>query len=147
MTPTSENERVSPSPIGAKGSEAQGRGREAASERSVDQNRGSMNKNRLLRRQGRKSGQKTAKSIPIKARQRKVGDRARNGGGLTWGDLGVAPTQVGAERAARPADRVREVSRAHSSDESGETRWSEGANGAILRNRVKGDGRVSPAWP
>src|ERR1700685_68874 len=105
-----------------------------------------MNKNRLLRRNGRMSGQKTAKSILIKAQNRKVGDRARKGVWLIWGDLGGACTRVQAEWVARPTERFREVSSARSSVEGVETLWSEGANGAIDGNRVKGDGRVLPAW-
>lgn len=127
---TSENESFSPSLIGAKGSEAQGRCREAPSGRSVEQNRGSMNKNRLLRRQGWTSGLMAAKSEPIKTRKRKVGDRARKGMWDIWGDLSGALAQAGAERAARRADRCPEVSRGHSSDEGRETGWSEGPNGA-----------------
>ena len=117
------------------------------SERSVEQNRGSMNKNRLLRRDGRKSGQKTAKSVLIKARERKVGDRARKGVWLIWGGLEGAPTRVEAGWAVRPTERRREVSSARSSDEGVETLWSEGANGAAACSRVKGDGQVLPAWP
>jgi len=96
-----------------------------SSERSVEQNCGSMNKNRLQRRQGWRSGQKTANSRLIKARKRKVGDRARK---ARWGD----PRQ--------------EVSFARSSDEGVETRWSEGAIGAADCSRVKGDGQVRPAY-
>jgi len=93
-----------------------------------------------MRREGRRSGQKTANSRPIKARQRKVGDRARKGVGLIWGGLGCAGTRVRAGGTVRCLEHDREVSCARSSDEGGETRRSEGANGAVLRNRVKGDG-------
>lgn len=104
-----------------------------------------MNKNRLLRRNGWKSGQKTAKTILIKARKRKVGDRARKGVWLIWGDLGVAHARAGAEDTARWPEPRREVSSARSSDEGVETLWSEGANGATACSRVKGDGQVLPA--
>ena len=106
-----------------------------------------MNKNRLLRRNGRMSGQKTAKSIPIKSQKRRAGDRARKGIWLIWGDLGGARAQARAEWAARPAEHLREVSSARSSDEGVETLWSEGANGATACGRVKGEGRVLPVKP
>jgi hypothetical protein len=106
-----------------------------------------MNKNRLMRRHGRRSGRKTANSNLIKARQRKVGDRARKGVGLIWGDLVGADTRVPAGLAVRPVERRREVSCAHSSKEGVETLWSEGANGATAGSRVKGDGQVLSAEP
>jgi hypothetical protein len=61
------------------------------------------------------------------------------------GDLGGSCTGVQAGRAARPTERYREVSSAHSSIEGVETLWSEGANGAAACSRVKGDGQVRPA--
>jgi hypothetical protein len=92
-----------------------------------------MNKNRLLRRPGWRSGQKTANSILIKAGKRKVGDRAGKVVGLIWGDLVVACAQARAEAAARGLDPRREVSSARSSGEGVETLWSEGANGVAAQ--------------
>jgi hypothetical protein len=89
-----------------------------------------MNKNRLIRREERTSGQMIAKSTPIKARQRKDGDRVVKGVRLIWGDLCCAPVQTGAGPAMRRVDRRTEVSKGRSSDESRETGWSEGPNGA-----------------
>jgi hypothetical protein len=104
-----------------------------------------MNKNRLLRRQGWRSGQKTANSILIKARKRKAGDRVVKVVWIIWGDLGAARAQVRAEAFVRRPDPRREVSSARSSDEGVETLWSEGANGAAACSRVKGDGQVTSA--
>jgi hypothetical protein len=89
-----------------------------------------MNKNRLIRRKERTSGQVTAKSIPIKARKRKDGDRVVKGVGLIWGDLCGALAQAWAGFAMRQADRRIEVSKGRSSDKGRETGWSEGPNGA-----------------
>ena len=115
------SESLSPSPVGAKGSEVQGRVREDASEGSMEQNHGSMNKNRLIRREERTSGQMAAKSTPTKARQRKDGDRVGKVVRLIWGGLSGAPAQAGAGNAARQADRRTEVSTGRSSDEGRET--------------------------
>jgi hypothetical protein len=57
-----------------------------------------MNKNRLLRRQGWRSGQKTANSILIKARKRKAGERAVKVRWLIWGDLVVTRAEKSAAR-------------------------------------------------
>lgn len=117
----------------------------STSERSVEQRRGSMNKNRLMRREGSTSGQKTAKCALIKTRQRKVGDRARKEVCLIWGDLRGAAARAAAGRAERPSERPREVSSARSSEEGRETGLSEGANGAAVKGRVNGAGLVSAA--
>jgi len=146
MPHTSKSESLSPSLIGAKGSEAQGRGREATSEGSAQQSHGSINKNRLIRREERTSGQTTAKSIPIKARQRKDGDRVAKGMGLIWGDLCGARAQAGAGFAMRQADRRTEVSKGRSSDEGRETGWSEGPNGAPEWAQAR-SGRVTCTMP
>jgi len=87
-----------------------------------------------------------AKSIPIKARQRKDGDRVVKGVGLIWGDLCGASVQAGAERAMRQADRRIEVSKGRSSDEGRETGWSEGPNGAPEWAQARG-GRVTCELP
>jgi len=108
----------------------------------VEQNHGSMNKNRLIRREERTSGQLAAKSTPIKARQRKDGDRVVKGVGLIWGDLYSAPARAGAGSAGRRADRCIEVSRGRSSEEGRETGWSEGPNGAPEWAQARG-GQVS----
>jgi len=71
-----------------------------------------------------------AKSIPIKARQRKDGDRVVKGVRLIWGDLCGASARAGAGPAMRRVDRRTEVSKGRSSDEGRETGWSEGPNGA-----------------
>lgn len=105
-----------------------------------------MNKNRLIRRQERTSGQLAAKSIPIKARQRKDGDRVVKGVGLIWGGLYGAPARVGAEPAMRRADRCIEVSKGRSSDEGRETGWSEGPNGAPEWAQAR-SGRVTCTMP
>jgi len=140
------SESLQSSPIGAKDSEAQGRGREGASGGSAEQNHGSMNKNRLIRREERTSGQMAAKSIPIKARQRKDGDRVVKGVRLIWGDLCGAPAQAGAGPAMRRADRRTEVSKGRSSDEGRETGWSEGPNGAPEWAQARG-GQVNCTLP
>ncbi len=105
-----------------------------------------MNKNRLIRRQERTSGLLTAKSIPIKARQRKDGDRVGKGIGLIWGDLLGALTQVWAGFATRQADRRAEVSKGRSSEEGRETGWSEGPNGAPEWAQAR-SGRVNCTLP
>jgi len=146
MHHTSGSESLLPSPIGAKGSEVQGRVREDASEGSTEQNHGSMNKNRLIRREERTSGQMTAKSTPIKARQRKDGDRVAKGVRLIWRDLSGARAQARAGTTARPSDRRSEVSTGHSSEEGRETGWSEGLNGAPEWAQAR-SGQVSCALP
>ena len=140
------SESLQSSPIGAKDSEAQGRDREVASGGSAEQNHGSMNKNRLIKREERTSGQMAAKSTPIKARQRKDGDRVAKGVRLIWGDLCRAPVQTGAGPAMRRADRCTEVSKGRSSDEGRETGWSEGPNGAPEWAEARG-GRVTCTLP
>ena len=89
-----------------------------------------MNKNRLIRRNGRTSEQWIAKSVLIKARKRKVGDRVGKEMGLIWGDLRGAAAKAAAEGTARSSDRLAEVSSGRSSDEGRETVLSEGPNGA-----------------
>ena len=98
-----------------------------------------MNKNRLMRRHERTSGQLAAKSIPIKARQRKDGDRVVKGVGLIWGDLRGASAHAGARPAVRQGDRRAEVSKGRSSDEGRETGWSEGPNGAPEWAQARGE--------
>ena len=71
-----------------------------------------------------------AKSIPIKARQRKDGDRVVKGVRLIWGDLPGDMARAVSESTARWTDRPAEVSKGRSSDEGRETGWSEGPNGA-----------------
>ena len=105
-----------------------------------------MNKNRLIRREERTSEQISAKSTPIKARQRKDGDRVVKGVGLIWGDLCGASARAGAGTAMRQADRRAEVSKRRSSDEGRETGWSEGPNGAPEWARARG-GRVTCELP
>lgn len=140
------SESLLPSPVGAKGSKAQGHGREDVSEGSAEQNHGSMNKNRLIRREERTSGQITAKSTPIKARQRKDGDRVVKVVRLIWGDLCGAPVQTGAGSAMRRTDRRTEVSKGRSSEEGRETGWSEGPNGAPEWAQAR-SGQVNCALP
>ena len=135
-----------PAWFGAKGREAQGTHREVRSEGSVKQTHGSMNKNRLLRRHDWTSGQKIAKSIPTKSRERKVGEGVRKVMGLNWGDLRCAIEKSGAERSTRSADRGAEVSRGRSSDEGRETGWSEGPNGAPEWARER-SGQVNAKLP
>jgi hypothetical protein len=146
MHHTSGSESLLPSPIGAKGSEVQGRVREDASEGSTEQNHGSMNKNRLIRREERTSGQTTAKSTPIKARQRKDGDRVVKGVVLIWRDLVGALRPIRAGATARSSDRRPEVSTGRSSKEGRETGWSEGPNGAPEWAQAR-SGQVSCALP
>jgi hypothetical protein len=70
-------------------SEAQGQEsrREAAPERSAEQRREPMNKNRIRGRQGRTSGREIAKSISIKGTGCKSGGCAPKAVELTPGDL------------------------------------------------------------
>jgi hypothetical protein len=105
-----------------------------------------MNKNRLIRREERTSGQVTAKSIPIKARQRKDGDRVVKGMRLIWGDLPGDAAQAAPGFTARWTDRPAEVSTGRSSDEGRETGWSEGPNGAPEWAQARG-GRVNRTLP
>jgi hypothetical protein len=70
-----------------KGSEAQGRRREAMSEESVEQNRDLMYKNRIGGQAGRTSRQETTKSISIKGPQGKFGRSAGKTVKLTSGGL------------------------------------------------------------
>ena len=70
-----------------KGSEAQGRHREGASEGSVEQTREPMNKNRIVRRKRRASEQMIAKPISIKGAERKSGGCARTAVALIAGGL------------------------------------------------------------
>ena len=146
MFHTSLSESLITSPTGAKVSEAQGRGREAASERSADAKSRVDEQEPSIRREGRTSGPMAAKSTPVKARQRRDGDRARKGVGLIWGDLSGAPARAGAERAARRADHRAEVSTGRSSDEGRETGWSEGPHGAPEWARTR-SGRVNGTLP
>ena len=74
-----------------KGSEAQGRHREGASEGSVEQTREPMNKNRIGRRERRASEQRIAKPMPIKGAERKSGGCARTAVELIAGDLRRVP--------------------------------------------------------
>jgi hypothetical protein len=71
----------------AKASEAQGRRREAGSERSVEQTREPMDKNRIRGSQRRTSMQPNAKSTSIKGAGCKPGGCARKVVELTSGDL------------------------------------------------------------
>jgi hypothetical protein len=71
----------------AKCSKAQGRGREAWSERSVEQTYESMNKNRMRGNRYRTSWQTTTKSISIKGAGCKFGGCVRKAIELTSGDL------------------------------------------------------------
>ena len=67
----------------------QGRRREAGSERSVEQKREPMDKNRIRGRQCRTSGQLTAKSKSIKGIGCKFGGCALKAVELTSGDLSL----------------------------------------------------------
>jgi hypothetical protein len=149
-TPSMSNVQMSesliPSPVVAKGSEAQGRPRKGSSEGSAEQRHGSMNKNRLIRREGRTSGQTTAKSLATKAPKRKGGERVPKDDGLIWGGPRGAGERSPAGCSARGAEHRGEVSRGRSSDEGRETGWSEGPNGAPEWARARG-GRVSRALP
>jgi hypothetical protein len=87
-----------------------------------------------------------AKSTPVKARQRRDGDRARKGVGLIWGELCGAEAQAEAGIAMRRSDRRAAVSTGRSSDEGRETGWSEGPNGAPKWARIR-SGRVACALP
>ena len=71
----------------AKCSKAQGRRREALSERSAEQMYESMNKNRMRGNRYRTSWQTTTKSISIKGAGCKFGDCVRKAIELTSGDL------------------------------------------------------------
>ena len=121
MNIDSRSESLLASLIEAKASETQGRRREAGSERSVERKSCADEQEPPMRREGRTSGPKVAKSNSIKARQRRGGGGAVKIGGLTSGDLsgvGLAPTW----QAVRLAQCRPEVSRAHSSDEGREIR-------------------------
>ena len=121
MTNSSGSESLPASLIEAKASEAQGRRRETGSERSVERKPRADEQEQPERREGRTSGPQVAKSTSIKARQRRGCGGAVKIVGLTSGDLvgvGVRPTWW----AVRPAQRLPEVSRAHSSDEGRESR-------------------------
>ena len=76
-----------PNLMEVKGSEAQGRRREAGSERSVEQKHEPMNKNRMGGIQCRASGQVTAKPVSIKSTGCKSGGCVRKAVELTSGDL------------------------------------------------------------
>jgi hypothetical protein len=110
----------------------------------MDQKRGSMNKNRLRRREGWTSEQNIAKSMLIKARQRKVGDRAWKEVWLIWGDLGGAMVEIMAEGTERSPDHPSEVSRGRSSEEGRETGLSEGPNGAPEWALTRGGQVIGP---
>ena len=71
----------------AKCSKAQGRRREAWSERSAEQTYESMNKNRMRGNRCRTSWQTTTKSISIKGAGCRFGDCVRKAVELTSGDL------------------------------------------------------------
>ena len=146
MSHTSMSESLMTSPIGAKVSEVQRCVREDASEGSTDAKSRVDEQEPSIRREGRTSGLMAAKSIPIKARQRRDGDRARKGVGLIWGDLRGALARAGAGFATRQADRRAEVSKGRSSDEGRETGWSEGPHGAPEWARTR-SGRVNGTLP
>jgi len=86
-------------------------------ERSVEQSRGLMDKNRIRGLPGRTSEELIAKSTTIKGRGGKSGRRAVKAVDLTSGGLRCCPGD-GTERAARQSQRSAEVSRGHS-------RWSD----------------------
>jgi hypothetical protein len=59
----------------------------------VEQRREPMEKNRIVRRERRTSGQMTAKSVSIKGAERKSGGCARKAVGLTSGGLRHVPDE------------------------------------------------------
>jgi len=121
MTIDSRSESLLARRMEAKASEAQGRRREAGSERSVERKPRADEQEPPMRRQGWTSGPMTAKSNSIKTRQRKGGGSAVKIGGLTSGDL-AGVSSVLTWWAVRPTQSRSEVSRGRSSDEGRETR-------------------------
>ena len=97
----------------AKCSEAQGRRREAWSERSAEQTYESMNKNRMRGNRCRTSWQTTTKSISIKGAGCRFGDCVRKAVELTSGRSAVR-LEIETEGGAIYPDRAAEVSRGHS---------------------------------
>jgi hypothetical protein len=95
-----------------KGSEAQGRRREAGSGGNVELSCGLTNRNRIRGCCGRTSGLTTTKSITIKGRSGISGRRMAKAVELTPGDLRCC-LAIGAERPVRLAERSAEVSRGH----------------------------------
>jgi hypothetical protein len=121
MNIDSRSESLLASLIEAKASEAQGRRREAGSERSVERKPRADEQELPMRRQGRTSGPMTAKSKSIKARQRRGSGSAVKIGGLTSGDLDGVSSEL-TWLAVRPTQCCPEVSRGRSSDEGRESR-------------------------
>lgn len=144
--PTYEDESSSPSLIGAKGSETQGRSREATSERSEEQNRGSMNKNRLRGAKGGRAGkwpQSPNRSKPGSVKSAIV--RGKTSG--ISGEICTVPrSNPWLSPTARGAERDAEVSSGHSSDEGRESGRSEGPNGVPKRAQAR-RGQVSWTLP
>src|SRR5580658_4747827 len=93
-----------------KGSEAQGRRREAGSGGSVKRSCGLTNRNRIRGCHDRTSGLPTTKSIAIKGHGGISGGRVAKAVELTPGDLRCC-LELGAERVARLVERSVEVSR------------------------------------
>ena len=93
-------------------SETQGRRREVGSERSVEQNRGPMDKKRIRGLPGRTSEQPIAKSTAIKGRGGRSDGRAAKAVDLTSGDLccvpqsGLGPPQGGLTAVQKSAEGV-----------------------------------------
>src|SRR5215471_12226265 len=99
-----------------KGSEAQGRRREAGSGGSVGRSCGLTNRDRIRGCCGRTSGLPITKSITIKDHCSISGRRAAKAVELTPGDLCCCP-EIGAERAVRLAEPSTEVSRGQQFEE------------------------------
>ena len=97
--------------MGVKSRETQERHREVGFERSVEQTREPMNKNRIRGVHGWTSEPPIAKSIPIKSPVRISGGCARKAIELTPGDL--RPVSQETERTERGAEREAGVSRGH----------------------------------
>jgi len=122
MSSSQRSESLRPSLTEAKGSEAPGRDREVR----VWKQRGAKLRADVQepaeRRQGRTSGQKAAKSISVKARQRRAGGRAAKVGWLISGDLCGDAARAASGGVATRAEPRAEVSTGRSSDEGRESR-------------------------
>ena len=146
MSSNQRSESLRPSLTEAKGSEAQGRGREVPSESSVEQNCGPMHKNRLRGAKGGRAGKRPRS--PFRSKPKSVEPAVAQ---RRWEDLSqevCAGTRreprLGAWRHA--PNTAQKSAQGVVATKAGKAGWSEGPNGAPEWARAS-SGRVNRALP